>query len=85
MHGCEQICVNNEGSFECECSRGFTLDSDEESCSRKSIRTCDSPMSVLRGKNSPPTYMYNPSSGFSGFRGRSMRASSQYIIQYKYH
>ena len=46
MHGCEQLCVNKEGSFECECSRGFTLNSDGESCSRKLIRTCGPDRSV---------------------------------------
>ena len=30
--GCEQICTNSVGSFECSCDAGFTLDSDNRNC-----------------------------------------------------
>ena len=33
--GCEQVCTNNDGSFECSCNSGFTLDSNERTCSGK--------------------------------------------------
>ena len=35
--GCDQICVNKEGSFECKCNVGFTLEVDKKSCSGISI------------------------------------------------
>ncbi|ESO98482.1 hypothetical protein LOTGIDRAFT_174250 [Lottia gigantea] len=31
-HGCSQECLNQQGSYECACSDGFTLDSDMKSC-----------------------------------------------------
>lgn len=30
--GCEYICVNNEGSFNCECRKGFKLKDDKYGC-----------------------------------------------------
>ena len=30
--GCSQGCMNNDGSFECTCSEGFTLSSDGVTC-----------------------------------------------------
>ena len=32
--GCEQICNNNDGSYNCECDMGFVLKSDRLSCIR---------------------------------------------------
>lgn len=31
-HNCEQICMNNNGSFECSCNDGFKLSTDRKSC-----------------------------------------------------
>ena len=33
--GCDQICINNDGSFECSCNPGFELASDGFSCDSK--------------------------------------------------
>ena len=30
--GCEHICANNEGSFNCECRKGFKLKDDKYGC-----------------------------------------------------
>ena len=30
--GCDQICVNKPGSFECQCKEGYTLDEDGKTC-----------------------------------------------------
>ena len=32
-HGCGDICVNTEGSYTCDCSQGYVLDSDGRTCS----------------------------------------------------
>ena len=33
LDSCEQVCVNTRGSFTCSCNNGFTLDSNQRSCS----------------------------------------------------
>ena len=33
--GCEQTCTNEEGSFQCSCDSGFTLDDDGLNCNGK--------------------------------------------------
>ena len=35
--GCDQICTNNVGSFECSCNPGFELASDGFSCDSKCV------------------------------------------------
>ena len=35
-HGCEHVCVNDMGSYHCECRRGFFLSEDSKSCAGKS-------------------------------------------------
>ena len=35
--GCEQICTNTVGSFECSCDSGFVLDDNHLSCNGKSL------------------------------------------------
>ncbi len=30
--GCAQLCVNNQGSHECDCLLGFALDQDSVNC-----------------------------------------------------
>ncbi len=37
INSCQQICTNIEGSFECTCDAGFTLDDNNRTCTRKSI------------------------------------------------
>ena len=39
-HGCEQVCFNTHGSYECMCREGFTLAENEY--------TCDKAQEVLR-------------------------------------
>ena len=34
-HGCEHQCVNNDGSFQCECRNGFMLKKDHKHCDGK--------------------------------------------------
>ena len=31
--GCDQVCTNTLGSFQCGCNRGYTLNADEITCS----------------------------------------------------
>ena len=33
--GCEQVCANTVGSFECSCNQGFSLSSDGANCNGK--------------------------------------------------
>lgn len=35
-HGCEQLCLNTETSFVCQCSEGFLINEDLKTCSRES-------------------------------------------------
>ena len=32
-HGCEQLCLNTEESFVCQCSEGFLINDDLKTCS----------------------------------------------------
>ena len=32
VDGCEHICVNSEGSYECSCEEGYNLNDDGKSC-----------------------------------------------------
>lgn len=36
-HGCEQLCLNTEESFVCQCSEGFLINEDLKTCSRESL------------------------------------------------
>ncbi|KAB5540073.1 hypothetical protein PHYPO_G00097170 [Pangasianodon hypophthalmus] len=36
-HDCEHICVSSDGSYHCECRRGFVLNEDKKTCSRKTL------------------------------------------------
>ena len=33
--GCQHTCTNSDGSYSCSCNDGYTLDVDDEGCSRK--------------------------------------------------
>lgn len=35
-HGCEQLCLNTDDSYVCQCSEGFVINEDLRTCSRKS-------------------------------------------------
>ena len=45
--GCEQGCVNQDGSFHCNCSDSYILSSNKLNCSRSSISTCECHISYL--------------------------------------
>jgi len=30
--GCEQVCINTEGAYACECRQGYTLTTDLHTC-----------------------------------------------------
>jgi hypothetical protein len=36
-HGCEQLCLNTEESFVCQCSEGFVINEDLKTCSSESL------------------------------------------------
>lgn len=44
-HGCEQLCLNTEESFVCQCSEGFLINEDLKTCSSESPS-----MLLLHGK-----------------------------------
>lgn len=35
-HGCEQLCLNTDDSYVCQCSEGFVINEDLRTCTRKS-------------------------------------------------
>ena len=37
-HDCQQLCVNTDGRFRCECYSGFQLNSGQNSCSGMSLK-----------------------------------------------
>lgn len=45
-HGCEQLCLNTEESFVCQCSEGFLINDDLKTCSS------ESPFHLSTGKGS---------------------------------
>ena len=36
--GCEHTCTNSVGSYTCSCNTGYTLDLDDEGCSREKLK-----------------------------------------------
>ena len=38
--GCEQICINNVGSYECSCTAGYTMKSDGYNCAGTVLCVC---------------------------------------------
>lgn len=34
-HACQQVCVNQRGSYRCECNTGYTLNNDGKTCTGK--------------------------------------------------
>ena len=44
--GCDQICVNKPGSFECQCKEGYTLAEDGKTCNGK-LTLQESPLKIL--------------------------------------
>ena len=37
MNNCSQICVNTDGSYECDCQRGYGLSGDGQTCEGVSV------------------------------------------------
>ncbi len=40
-HDCEQVCVNEAGSYSCSCNEGYSLDGNGRNCSGKTIANCN--------------------------------------------
>jgi len=40
-HDCEQLCNNIEGSYQCTCLAGFTLNTDQRNCTGNSFLVLD--------------------------------------------
>ena len=36
-HGCQQVCINTDGGFRCECRQGFQLNTDGSTCSGTTV------------------------------------------------
>ena len=41
VHSCQQLCVNTEGSYTCNCMDGFTLAEDGRNCTGGSLTEYD--------------------------------------------
>ena len=37
MHRCQQVCINTDGGFRCDCDPGFQLNNDNSTCSGTNI------------------------------------------------
>lgn len=44
--GCQQVCVNTMGSYECQCKDGFFLSDNQHTCIHRSDGKCD-PITLL--------------------------------------
>ncbi|XP_066250457.1 protein tolkin-like [Euwallacea similis] len=57
-HGCEQLCINTLGSFQCGCKSGFELHSDKRSC----IDACGGTFKAPNGSLTSPSFpeLYPP-------------------------
>ena len=45
-HGCQQVCINTDGGFRCDCDSGFELNSDNNTCSGSNYRTINTSIFV---------------------------------------
>ena len=55
-HGCEQVCVNTQGSYLCECNRDFALSSNGRSCSLDCGGSLSLSNGTLQSPGWPETY-----------------------------
>ena len=46
--GCAQVCINQVGSYYCQCNNGYTLDDDSHGCSGKANSWCITCMMPFR-------------------------------------
>ena len=46
--GCAQVCINQVGSYYCQCNNGYTLDDDNHGCSGKANSWCITCMMPFR-------------------------------------
>ena len=60
-HGCSQVCVNTDGSYKCDCNKGFALDGDGKTCNP----LCTGANSCLHGECVAPETC-NCDAGWSG-------------------
>ncbi|KAM7538217.1 hypothetical protein Aperf_G00000076045 [Anoplocephala perfoliata] len=61
---CEQICVNKQGSFECQCEPGYELQSDGFSCRQATEYVCQNNVNCIHGSCSEGECICK--SGFTG-------------------
>ena len=47
IDGCDQVCINTVGSFQCSCNRGYTLNPDRIMCSGTTDRMTDKALYTL--------------------------------------
>ncbi|KAK2718001.1 protein tolkin-like [Artemia franciscana] len=55
-HGCEHMCVNTLGSFECQCKIGFEIQPDGKSCGDACGGILDSPNGTITSPSFPDLY-----------------------------
>lgn len=52
--GCQHICVNTMGSYECRCKDGFFLSDNQHTCIHRSVGECTANAHLSQHRSTPP-------------------------------
>lgn len=56
--GCQHICVNTMGSYECRCKDGFFLSDNQHTCIHRSVGECRAHTHLSTHRSTPPRLLF---------------------------